>query len=487
VPPVEVIPYPILAKAKEFFDRGGVVVGYGFLPSKSATLGKTAADIGGLRDAIWGDAKPGLDVCKKSAAGGRSYLLPEKPTPEHLQKVLAEDAGIHPTLEVIEGKTDHWLHVLHRVKAGCELFFITNQNHLGDARRFKFRLTAEGEPECWDAMRNEITSVPYVRDGKQVEMTMTFEPSESVLLVFQPKKRPLPVRLEPDAAKPATSIAIVRDATPPVPEPKLDAGSDPAAGLEGCSWVWYSEGTPAANAPAGKCFFRKQITLPEGRSIKSAVFNATADNSFILYVNGKDAGHGDDSAEGWRNPVQLDVKAHLHGGANVLAVAATNGVGTGANPAGLIGRLSLTFEEGRSLTVNVDASWRTSREASGDWLAQSFNDATWKTAKEIARFGDGPWGRLNSKITLSPVKADPFVGHCEIPATADLAKSHVYLEMDSLAPEEAARVTVNGHDVGGFIGRPLRLDVTAHLKNGSNTVKIEPFAPTAARLVFRNR
>ncbi|HOW69520.1 MAG TPA: glycosyl hydrolase [Phycisphaerae bacterium] len=488
VPPVEVIPHATLAKAKDFFDRGGVIVGYGFLPTKSATLGKTAADIARLREAVWGDAQPGLAVCKTSAAGGRSYLLPEKPTPEQLQKVLVEDAGVHPTLEVVEGTTDHWLHVLHRVKADCDLFFITNQNHLGAARRFKFRITADGEPECWDAMRNEITRVPHVRQGQQVELDLTFEPSESVLLVFQPKRRPLPMRLEPDAAKPKTSITLVRDATPPGLEPKLDAASDPAAGLEGCSWVWYPEGNPVANAPAGQCFFRKQINVPEGRSIKAAVFHATADNGFVLYLNGQDAGRGDDSGDGWRNPVRLDVKPLLCAGANVLAIVAANAqAATGTNPAGLIGRLSITFEDGGPVDVKVDASWKTSRETGGNWLARGFDDASWKTAMEIARFGDAPWGRLNSKLTLSPVKADPFVGHCEISATADLAQSRVWLEMDSLAPEEAARIVVNGQDAGGFIGRPLRLEVTACLRSGRNVVKIEPFAPTSARLVLRPR
>ena len=42
--------------------RGGMVVGYGFLPSKSATIGKTSADIAALCRAIWGDdAKPASD------------------------------------------------------------------------------------------------------------------------------------------------------------------------------------------------------------------------------------------------------------------------------------------------------------------------------------------------------------------------------------------------------------------------------------------
>ena len=39
VPPVEVIPPATLAKAKQFFEGGGIVIGYGFLPSRSATLG----------------------------------------------------------------------------------------------------------------------------------------------------------------------------------------------------------------------------------------------------------------------------------------------------------------------------------------------------------------------------------------------------------------------------------------------------------------
>ena len=42
-PPVEVIPYATLAKVKAFFEPGGVVVGHGFLPTQSATLGKTAS------------------------------------------------------------------------------------------------------------------------------------------------------------------------------------------------------------------------------------------------------------------------------------------------------------------------------------------------------------------------------------------------------------------------------------------------------------
>ena len=117
-----------------------------------------------------------------------------------------------------------------------------------------------------------------------------------------------------------------------------------------------------------------------------------------------------------------------------------------------------------------------------DWATAGFDDSTWPPAKETVPFGANPWGMLAGQVTLSPVKADPFFGHCEI-SKASLKKSRIYLEVGALAPELAARVTVNGKDAGGFIGKPFRLDVTRLLKTGANSITITPFAPKSARLV----
>ena len=38
---------------------------------------------------------------------------------------------------------------------------------------------------------------------------------------------------------------------------------------------------------------------------------------------------------------------------------------------------------------------------------------------KLLPFGGGPWGMLAGQLTLSPVKADPFFGHCDL-AAADL-------------------------------------------------------------------
>jgi hypothetical protein len=482
VPPVEVIPHGTLAKVKTFFDQGGVVVAHGALPTKSATLGKPAAQIAELREAVWGAAPTGLNACRTNAAGGRSYRLPEKPTPEQLQSVLAGDAGARPALEILEGQADHWLHVLHRVKAGRDVFFIANQNHRGSARPFHFRIRAEGVPECWDAMRNELTAVPYTREGREVDLRLTMEPNESVLLVFQPGKRALPLRWDGGEAQASKTFPVVREPVAPPAEPHLDLDSPKLRALSEASWVWYPEGDPTKAAPAGTRYFRKQVRLPADRQITRAVFTGTADNHFVLFVNGAEAGRGDSSSEGWRNPVELDVRPSLQSGVNQLAIAALNATEQ-PSPAGLLGVLRVEFGQGDPLVVPLDASWKTLRTEQPGWTAAAFDDAAWLPARVVARFGDRPWGRVGSNpITLSPVKGDPFFGSCELPANVNLKSARVVLELETLLPEAAARVTINETYAGGFIGSPLRLEITPHLKPGRNTLRIEPFAPQAARL-----
>jgi len=488
VPPVEVIPYPTLLKAKKFFDNGGVVIGYGMLPTKSATLGKTARDIAALCDAIWGPVSPGLARCKTSAAGGRSYFLPAKPTPEDLQNVLAGDAGIRPTLEVLTGEPSHWLHVLHRVKSGCDVFLVCNQNHAGEARRFKFGATADGDPECWDAMRNEITSVPFKRIGdRQVEFDLVLEPSESALIVFRKGMRDLPRRMDMAATPAPETISVVRDATPPervisnVPPPDFKAGG--LLTLNGCTWVWHPEvGVAAGAASPGRRYFRGGCAIPAGRKIKQARFIGTCDNAFTFYVNGVESGESSEELEGWRTVRQIDLAKQLVTGRNVFAVSARN-LTDKPSPAGLIGRYEIVFEDGAPLTGCIDGTWKSAETVPLQWAEPGFDDAAWAAPKELGGYGCPPWGRFaEPRLTTSPVTSDPFVGHCEVPDGLSLARSRVFLEMDALGPEEAARVTVNDQYAGGFIGKPFRLDVTKYLKLGTNRIVIEPFAPKSARL-----
>lgn len=351
---------------------------------------------------------------------------------------------------------------------------ICNQDHEDDAKTFRLKVTADGFPEIWDAMRNEISSVAFERAGKSVEFALHLEPMESVLLVFNPERRDLPARIEGDLAGSGTPIAVKGDS---VPVSTTGRVSDDSDWLSTSSWIWFPEDNP----PAGTRYFRKQLTLPEDVKIRNAVFTLTADNFFVLYVNGHEAGKSPGDIDNWRNWKKIDVDPLLKPGDNMVAISAVNG-GTEPNPAGILGRLFVEFENGETVSVLVDKSWKTAKEKLAGWETNALDDRDWLAARPVARYGQGPWGRLG-KGQKSPVAANPFSGTCSVPDSIDLSTARVFLELEELASEEAARVTVNGQYTGGFIGKPLRLDVTMYLKHGANTVKIEPFAPMAIRLV----
>jgi hypothetical protein len=488
VPPVEVVPLPVLEKAKAFLDAGGVVLGHGFLPSRSGTIGRPSADVAALCRAIWGPApRPGPSPCVETNSGGRSFFLDQSPTPEQVARVLGEGAGVRPTLEVVSGDTGHWLHALRRFKDGRDVIFVCNQHVDGDARTFRLRAVAPGVPEVWDTMTGAIESVSFDRKGDAVEFDLTLEPLEGVAIVFSPEARPLPPRIGPATRPVRDPIAVVRRPSPPPSrvDPPRKPGADPIAeALQGLSWVWYPEPgvDPSQAAPPASRAFRKVIPLPADRAVKTATFVIAADNAFELRLGGRAAAGGDS----WKRPIEVDLASALRPGPNVLTLLATN-ASDKPNPAGVIGRLRITFDAGPDLIVPIDASWKAHVESSNGWDRPDFDDSAWKPSQPVAPFGGGPWGRIEPDApTLSPVALDPFLGDATIPdgVPLDPSRVRVCLEMEGVEPESAARVAVNGHDVGGVIGRPLRLDVTERLTPGSNAIRIEPFAPKSARLAF---
>jgi hypothetical protein len=487
VPPVEVIPYETLAKVKRFFDNGGVVVGYGFLPTKSADLGKTSLEITDLCKAIWGQAVPGLGVCKTSPAGGRSYLIPQEPTPQQIQQVLSGDAGVPPVLEVLEGKTDNWLHVLHRVKDGRDLFFICNQNVDQNPRTFRFRVAAEGFPERWDPMRSEITAVPFVRNGKTVELAMTFKPSESVLLVFADKKRDLPRFYETQSFGAVDVLEVVLSPAAQTAEAINPAEPDYSDALKSCTWIWYPQKNADVSASPGTCYFRASFDIPPGRKVSKARFIGTADNSLSLFINGRTIEDSQNTFGDWSRVADVDIAPAIRQGRNSVAIFVLNDSDQ-PNPAGLIGKLVFTFDDGSGTTVSIDQTWKTSNQEQKGWEKSDFDDSRWVNAASVAVFGAKPWGLLKERTqTRSPVKkAELFEGTFNKPGNIK-DKIRYILKLKGSMPETAARITVNGIFAGGCIGEPLHKDITEYIRKGVNTVRIEPFCPETVQILLTEK
>ena len=213
VPPTEGIPFATLEKVRAFYEAGGVVIGYGRLPTQSLTPGKTASEVAALRETLWGAAaQSGLAVCRTSAKGGRTYFLPETPTPSDLAGVLS-GAKVAPPVRLMAGQTDGWIHALRRVdREGRDVLLVVNQNTNRVARALSLSVSGvAGAPEVWDAMRGEITAVPWRDEGNSVSFELTLEPLESALVRFG-GKADRPVRLGAES-HPLASFTVAPDPT----------------------------------------------------------------------------------------------------------------------------------------------------------------------------------------------------------------------------------------------------------------------------------
>ncbi|NGO74664.1 family 78 glycoside hydrolase catalytic domain [Streptomyces sp. YC504] len=170
-----------------------------------------------------------------------------------------------------------------------------------------------------------------------------------------------------------------------------------APALDGASWIWFPEGDPAAEAPAGTRYFRGPLDIPAG--VTRARLVISADDGYTVYVNGEQVGHVDahGPADSWRRPALIDVTSQLGPGAALIAVAATNAT---VSPAGLLGLLELTTADGVR-TFATGGEWKAAdKEPSGDWRSAAYDDSAWQAAKELAPWGSGPWGKV--AVAVSP-------------------------------------------------------------------------------------
>jgi hypothetical protein len=304
VPPVEAIPYGTLAKVEDFFDNGGAVYGYEFLPSKSATIGKTSSDIARLCHRIWGrKARPTIDAFQGNPKEGEAWLLPQKLKPGEISWGSPFRVPRPIMLNVESGEAVEWFHLLHRRKNDRDILFIANQDHRSPARQFKFNVTAHGRPECWDPMRNEITTpISSQLDAETVDVSMTLEPLETVLLVFRREKIARPMRIEPDTKPIRDPIALVRDPNPPVEAPTPDMKRRPLTL------------SPVKTADP----FRSRATIPADVDLaKCRVYlqmDDLPDDSAAVTVNDVKAG----GVIG--RPTRLEITRHLRPGENTIVI-----------------------------------------------------------------------------------------------------------------------------------------------------------------------
>ncbi|WP_262704197.1 MULTISPECIES: alpha-L-rhamnosidase [Streptomyces] len=231
--------------------------------------------------------------------------------------------------------------------------------------------------------------------------------------------------------------------------------------LEGASWIWFPEGDPATEAPAATRWFRTSVRAPGG--VRRARLVVAADDGFTAHVNGTEvaAREAVGVLKAWSHPVTVDVTEFLNEAPATLAIAATNAE---KGPAGLLATLELTTEDGTT-HHHTDATWRTTdTEPPAAWADPDYDDGGWATAKKLAAWGGGPWGKvapLQSPAQLRRAfRLTKPVARARLYATAlGLYEAHlngVRVGRDQLAPgwtDYRKRVAYQTYDVTDALRR----------------------------------
>jgi alpha-L-rhamnosidase len=270
----------------------------------------------------------------------------------------------------------------------------------------------------------------------------------------------------------------------------LDEVAAEPLSLKPGQWIWFPGGNPAVGAPVGTNYFRRTVTLPKDRAVSKAICGVTADDAFVLFVNGKEVGAG----QSWKQAATIDLAKYLRPGANTLAVAATNvfskDVAPDKNPAGLLGVFRIEFDKGEPLVLTTDAQWRTSDKEVKGWNQGDFDDAAWVPAQKVGDYGIGPWGaiaggaeehrRLPARMLRREFRAEKKVKR----ATAHvcgLGFFDLYLN-GRLVGDQLMNPALTGYDKRVLY---VTFDVTDQVQTGANAVGVllgngRYFAPRVA-------
>lgn len=172
--------------------------------------------------------------------------------------------------------------------------------------------------------------------------------------------------------------------------PPLDPESQ---GIAQSQWIWTHEGRPRGAFPPGVRYFRRVFTVGDGELVQARL-SMTADNAFECCVNG----HQVLAGTHFRKVYTTDVTDQIHEGENIIVVAAENTLDS-ANPAGLIGCLTLAYGDAPSRTIRTDKSWEAAGSVTDGWQKDTRPGGAWSAALEQGAAGVRPWGELDDSVT----------------------------------------------------------------------------------------
>lgn len=188
--------------------------------------------------------------------------------------------------------------------------------------------------------------------------------------------------------------------------------------LDGAKWIWHA----GAGDEAGTWYFQRGFDFPAGQKPKEAHVAITCDNLWVLYVDGKKVGENDPAPDSWQRPQRVDVTKDLVIEKNAIAVEGTNTI---PGPSGLLVKLTVEFEDGKTFELISDKSWISTDRPEKGWTDNGFvAGAKWSPVTVIGEYGMPPWGRPAVGAAVS--KPTPVAPPVSIVVDEEELKKPVY-------------------------------------------------------------
>ena len=254
-----------------------------------------------------------------------------------------------------------------------------------------------------------------------------------------------------------------------------DAGAESPFVGSGASWIWYAGDPNPMSAPIGTRYFRRLVEIDSLKTLESATISITADNEYVLAVNGDlRVGTGSD----YHTVGEYDLLPLLRDDLpNLIAVAVKN-VGGNPNPAGLIAMIRLTLKDGTLRTIVTDPEWISIADnvdkVHGWSYYSDFDTSKWEPSRVVAVFGEGPWGADVGKSNTPPLPARYLRREFNV-ADQEIQRAMLYG-----SPLGTGQFTVNGARSRGVLGPALSeydkrvyyetQDVTGEILRGTTNV-----------------
>lgn len=191
----------------------------------------------------------------------------------------------------------------------------------------------------------------------------------------------------------AAIFAIVH-ATAAEPPP-VDAAPALHADYKVGPWIWA-----ASTSDKQTCRFWRAFEVPSDRRLVNAHLRLTADNSYRLFLDGRELGRGTE----WRSLTDYDLTWTLKPGTHVIAVETFNDYLQG----GLTAGLRLEFEEGNAIDIPSDPRWKLVPDDESGWMTRRTPRPHWTAAHVVAPYLGGVWKSPPARIIReAPVRPLP--------------------------------------------------------------------------------